>query len=187
VVLCYFYLLFVFGAMVHSSLAIVSSWLSCRSISSGIYFFSIDRLGQEALNYPLNLAALILVGISILLGILHKDKIIIAITLWCLIALLPSRNIQLLDTVSVLISLGIPLAILIGVAISKFCDFIVTSKFSPFIKNIIAPVLVGALGISGIIATLAYPTTLDSYLKASDLKAFEYINEDIPVDAKFID
>ncbi len=149
-------------------------------------FFSIDRLGQEALNYPLNLAALILVGISILLGILHKDKIIIAITLWCLIALLPSRNIQLLDTVSVLISLGIPLAILVGVAISKFCDFITSSKFSPFIKNIIAPVLVGALGISGIIGTLTYPTTLDSYLKASDLKAFEFINEDIPMDAKFM-
>jgi len=149
-------------------------------------FFSINRLGQEALNYPLNLAALILVGISILLGIFRKDKIIIAITLWCLIPLLPFVNIKFLDTVSVLISLGIPLAILVGVAISKFCDFIVSREFSQIIKNIIAPVLLGALGISGIIATLAYPTTLDSYLKASDLKAFAFINEDIPMDAKFM-
>lgn len=149
-------------------------------------FFSINRLGQEALNYPLNLAALILVGISILLGIFRKDKIIIAITLWCLIPLLPFVNIKFLDTVSVLISLGIPLAILVGVAISKFCDFIVSREFSQIIKNIIATVLLGALGISGIIATLAYPTTLDGYLKASDLKAFAFINEDIPMDAKFM-
>jgi len=48
---------------------------------------------------------------------IKRDKIIFAITLWCLIALLISRNIQLLDTVSVLISLGIPFAILVGAAI----------------------------------------------------------------------
>jgi len=70
-----FYRFFRFSAMVHSSLAIVSSWLSCRSISSGIIFFSIDRLGQEALNYPLNLAALILVGISILLELSKEIKL----------------------------------------------------------------------------------------------------------------
>jgi len=103
-----------------------------------------------------------------------------------LIALLISRNIQLLDTVSVLISLGIPFAILVGAAIKYLSDFVITRNISQFIKSIIAPVILGALGISGIITLLTYPMTMDCYLKASDLKAFDYINNNLPDDAKFM-
>ena len=149
-------------------------------------YFSLQRLGQEALNYPLNLVGLILLGASLLVGCLTRAKIVIAMTLWSLISFLPSSYFMLLDKVSLVISLFVPAAIVIAWGLQLLVSKMDKSNLPKAVKFGLAPLLLALLAINGIYATLTYPVTLDGYLKPSDLKAFEYIDENIPADAKFM-
>ena len=148
-------------------------------------YFSLQRLGQEILNYPLNLVGLILLGASLLAGWLTRSRIVIAMTLWSVISLIPSRYLMLLDTISVVISLFVPAAIVIAWGLQAVVHSLNKINLPKAARMGLAPLLLFLLAMNGIWATLAYPVTLDGYLSPSDLKAFAYIAEQLPEDARF--
>lgn len=150
------------------------------------FYFSIERLGLEALNFPLNKASLILIGASLLFGWLSKNKVVIALTLWSLIALVPSQNVLLLDTISVVISLFVPFGIITAWGINALIEKIHASGSPRVIKAVSAPLVLSALVIGSLYTIITYPTPLYSFLKESDLRAFEFIDEQLPTDAKFM-
>ena len=149
-------------------------------------YFSLQRLGQGILDYPLNLVGLILLGASLLAGWLTRSKIVIAMTLWSVISLIPSRYLMLLDTVSVVISLFVPAAIVIAWGLQAVVNSLDKINLPKAFRFGLAPLLLFLLAMNGIWATFAYPVTLDGYLRPSDLKAFTYITEQLPADAKFM-
>ncbi|MHB8775656.1 MAG: hypothetical protein ACYC6U_11195 [Bellilinea sp.] len=149
-------------------------------------YFSLQRLGQEILNYPLNLVGLILLGASLLAGWLMRSRIVMAMTLWSVISLIPSRYLMLLDTVSVVISLFVPAAIVIAWGLQAIVNSLDKIILPKAVKLGLAPLLLFLLAMNGIRTTLAYPVTLDGYLRPLDLKAFAYITEQLPADAKFM-
>lgn len=149
-------------------------------------YFSLQRLGQEILDYPLNLVGLVLLGASLLPGWLMRSRIVIAMTAWSLISLIPSRHLMLLDTISVVISLFVPTAIIIAWGLQALVNALDKIILPKAVKLGLAPLILFLLAMSGLWTTLAYPISLDGYLSPSDLKAFAYITEQLPEDARFM-
>lgn len=120
-------------------------------------YFSIKRLGAGALNFPLNKASLIFLSASMLFGWLRRNKIVIALSIWSFIALIPSQNVVLLDTVSVVISLFVPFGIIIAWGINALIDKIHESGAHLVIKAVSAPVILFTLAIRSIYTITTYP------------------------------
>jgi len=150
------------------------------------FYFSLQRLGQEAINYPLNTIMLILLGASLLAGWLNQSKIVIAMTLWSLLAYLPSGKVMLLDTVSLVISLFVPAAVIIAWGVDYFIGILIRLKVSSIIQTGVTALILAIMAVSGLYTTLKYPVPIYSFLTVPDLQAFDYIKEELPADAKFM-
>lgn len=149
-------------------------------------YFSLDRFEPEVIHFPFNTISFIIFGISLLAGWFTKNKIVIALSLWSIIVLIPSRNSILLDTISVIISLFVPIGIIMAWGISTVNEKINNGKTFIAIKKVFAPLLLLTLAIASIAGILNFPTPLYSFLYPSDIRAFEYIDEHVPTDAKFM-
>lgn len=167
-------------------------WLSYRTgypvltAPAGEAYFSILRLGQEAIDYPLNQAVYIMVGISLLIGLITRSKIVLAMVLWAGMALLPSRQILLLDTISVIISLFVPAGIIIAFGVDWIVRMVAKVKLPAGIYAGLPALILLVLSFAGIKYVLTYPVPLDGFVKSEDLKAFEFIRDNLPTDAKFM-
>ena len=83
----------------------------------GPTFFSLARFGPAVLNYPTNYAMLGLALVAILLGLIWRDRLVIGLALWTAIMLFastPHFASTFMDTISVVISLYFPIAVIIG-------------------------------------------------------------------------
>lgn len=150
------------------------------------FYFSLQRLGQEAIDYPLNTSALILLGASLLAGWLNRSRIVIGMTAWSLLAYLPSGQIQLLDRVSLVISLFIPAAVIIAWGLNYIIGILGKAFLSTIIHRALIALILASLSVVGLYTTLKYPVPIYRFLTVSDLKAFDYIKEELPADAKFM-
>lgn len=148
-------------------------------------YFTIQRLGQPALNYPTNIIILIMGGITLIAGFIFKNRLVIGLTLWSLLLLIPSRYILLIDSVSVLISLFIPLTIIIGWGLSRL-EQVTSSKNSILLRNGTTLAVILILSLSGTVTKLTYPINHDSYVRPSDMAAMEFIKNKISEDAYFM-
>jgi len=153
---------------------------------AGEYYFSLERLGQRAIEYPLNTLAFILLGAALLAGWLNRSKIVIAMTVWSLLTYLPSGKVMLLDTVSLVISLFVPAAVIIAWGLDYFIGILRRLKISSVIPRTTAALMLAFLAVSGLYTTLTYPVPIYSFLTVPDLQAFDYIKEELPADAKFM-
>lgn len=148
-------------------------------------YFTIQRLGQPALDYPTNIVILTIGGISLIAGFIFKERLIVGLTLWTLLMLVPSRYVLLIDTVSVIISLFIPLAIIIGWGLFQL-EQATLIKNSILHLNGLTPAVIFALSLSGMVTKLTYPINHDSYVRLSDMTAMEFIKKKIPENAYFM-
>jgi hypothetical protein len=85
--------------------------------------YSISRLGITVLEYPTNYGLLPLAGLALVWGWLKRDVLVIWLTLWVALMLLlsgPGLLAGNMDTVSVVISAYLPLAVLLGWLVEPF-------------------------------------------------------------------
>ena len=93
---------------------------------------------------------------------------------------------MLLDTVSLVISLFVPAAVIIAWGVDYFIGILGRLKISLSFIEAVAGLILVFLTVSGLYTTLTYPVPIYSFVTVSDLKAFDYIKEEIPPDAKFM-
>jgi len=148
------------------------------------FYFSLERLGDALVQYPTNLPSLIIAGVVALIGWFRRDRLIIALTSWFVIVLLPSRHIVLIDTISVVISAFIPIAIIMGIGLVYLCrllDKVIHANF----QHIIVISLLFILLLGGLAANLTSPIVNDGLLHPVDLPAMEFIRQETSTDAYF--
>jgi hypothetical protein len=91
----------------------------------GPTFFSVDRLGPVVLYYPTNTLLIALLGLAVLVALLLRDRSSLLIIAWAgfmLFVSLPLFAGAVMDTVSVVISLFLPVAVVIGAATGRLLD-----------------------------------------------------------------
>jgi hypothetical protein len=149
-------------------------------------FFSITRLGQPALDYPTNFVLLTLACIALISGWILHDRFIIWLTLWTAIMLLLSRPPfagQFMDTVSVLISLYIPLAVAVGWLFAKVLEHVPTSGV--WLKAAILA-LSSAYLLWSATNIPKYIDPAGAYVTREDLAAADWIRANTPPNAYFM-
>jgi hypothetical protein len=148
-------------------------------------FYSINRLGPEIINYFTNLPIFIIFIIAIIYAIKVKNSKIIWLLSWSVILILLSGRFffgALMDTVSVIFSLYVPILVIIGwllaIIIEKASSKNYNKKyiFSLLIILIVSPML--------LIPNHIHPEF--SFVSSEDLIAFEWIKENTPIDSRFV-
>jgi hypothetical protein len=186
------------GALVILTLIGFSAWLvnlvqasetgyAVQSTQVRQLLFSVSRIGDVALHYPTNNPALVLLGVSILIGLIKRERAIIALTLWSLLMLILSPIKAFMDTVSVVISLYIPVGVIIGWGICFMIESIVKLKdrVEPIRDGIVSGILI-LFAAYGIYIGSSLTNVRDRYLLKTDFPSLQYIQENIPEDAYFM-
>ena len=118
------------------ALVLVAPWLghvlSQRNVgyslavsAPGPTFFSLDRFGSVVLSYPTNTLLMVLLGLAMVAVLLLRDRPSLLVAAWAgfmLLASLPLFAGTFMDTVSVVISLFLPVAFIIGVATGRLVE-----------------------------------------------------------------
>lgn len=152
----------------------------------GASFFQLGRLGPFVLHYPTNWLVLALAGTALILGCWKRDRLVLALTAWCLLLYalsLPARTGMYLDTISLVASSYLPLAILIGWGIAIV--------FEALAARWKAVVWAGWIGLAGASLWGAYSigtmiTAPAAYVQQEDLPAMDWIRNNIPPSARFM-
>lgn len=152
----------------------------------GPAFFSLDRLGPSVSHYPSNQVLIILLCVSILLGLIWRNRLVIGLTLWGAVMLFLSAPYlagTFMDTVSVVISLYFPVAVIIGGTIAQIADWSTTHR--PVLSGLVWTSLIG-LAIWGIVLSRSILEPAAAYVWADDLPAIAWVQEHTPSTAHFM-
>lgn len=149
-------------------------------------FFSLTRLGETALNYPTNPVLILLAVLCTLWALLKRSRTGIWIGVWTGTLLLSSwlmRGLQYTtaDTITVVISLYLPAALILGWAAARLETVLTASR-----RWVLAAacVLAGGWGAFYMNGLLNVP--LAAYVQPADLKAAQWIQVNTPEDACFM-
>jgi len=153
--------------------------------STGSSFYSLTRLGSKVLNYPTNSWLLILGGVGLLSGLLRKENTAVWVAIWFALLLAPAQLTgPFADTITVLTSAYAPLAIILGLFASYTLDKV---RVSPGLGRAFIGVTILTLGILGGLHLREFLNDPDSaYVSPEDLKAAEWIKNNIPKNARFM-
>ncbi len=147
-------------------------------------FYSIARLGENVLSYPTNNILIIIFLIFVVYELIKHDMVVLWLTTWSIVLLVSSRyfgRFSLIDPITVIISLYVPIAIIIGIGIYQ-ATIQLNQKYQYALYLII---IFGSL-ICGkqLIGFLNNPKA--AYVFPEDLKAAKWIKQHIPKDAIFM-
>lgn len=148
-------------------------------------FFRLERLGALVLEYPTNWPLLALLATALLWGAWRRDRSILLLAAWMLAMLLlslPGGLGEYMDTITVVQSLFLPAAVIIGLAAG---DFAATAGAYRWRRWAVAAVtgvlaLAGARSIAGIVETGA------PYVLPADLPAVAWVRAHTPPGARFM-
>jgi hypothetical protein len=148
-------------------------------------FYSINRLGPDIINYYTNLPIFISIIAAIILAIKVKNSKIIWLFSWSVILIAFSNRFffgALMDTVSVIFSLYVPILVIIGWFLSMIINKVSATNS---LKKIILPLLlIPMVGSLSLIPNHIHPEF--SFVSSQDLIAFEWIKENTPNDSRFV-
>ena len=148
-------------------------------------YYQVSRLGEEVINYPTNIFLIVIVGIICVIGCIVGARIVITMTTWSIVMLLPLNGL-LFDTISVIISLYIPAGIILGWGAYQLGLLRFKHHTLGRLKN---GILFGSMFVAtilGINTQLTYPARGDSSLQSRDLSAIQFINTNLPKNAYFM-
>jgi len=152
----------------------------------GPTFFALRRLGSPVLNYPTNYLLLGLMFVAVLLGWFRRERLIIALTLWAAVMLMlstPRFAGGFMDTISVVISLYFPVAVVIGWLFIQIYAW--SDRRAPMFRWVVWGV-VGGLAVRGAVALCSIVEPAAAYVQANDLPAMAWIQEHTPPSARFM-
>jgi hypothetical protein len=149
-------------------------------------FFQLDRLGPYVLNYPTNRVFLGLLAMALIAGWLRRQRVVISLSIWSAgmwVLSGPRLAGAFMDTISVLISLYIPAAIISAwfvVTIGAWLRQRWPSARWVMSMGLVGLAAWGAVSISNIVETNA------PYVGPADLPAIDWIRNNTPVSARFM-
>lgn len=148
-------------------------------------FFSLSRLGQPVLEYPTNNFLFVLLALAALLAVWRRERPALVLLAWgALLVLLSAAQVgaHYLDLVTVVISLSVPIAALIGWFIGELTgEFALRGRWLVFIP-IGATLGMGVWGAS--LSPLIVHPWNDNVL-TEDVQAMAWIEEQLPESALF--
>jgi len=152
----------------------------------GPTFFSLDRFGPVVLNYPTNGLLIVLLGLALVVALAFRDRpslLVVAWSAFMLLASLPLFAGTFMDTVSVVISLFLPVAVVIGAAAGRLLDR--AGPASPVLR---VPVLVAllALILTGAPRLAAIADPNGAFVRPGDVAAAMWVRENTPQSARFM-
>jgi len=152
----------------------------------GPTFFSLDRFGPVVLNYPTNGLLIVLLGLALVVALAFRDRpslLVVAWSAFMLLASLPLFAGTFMDTVSVVISLFLPEAIVIGAAAGRLLD-----RAGPASPVLHVPVLVAllALILTGAPRLAAIADPNGAFVRPGDVAAAMWVRENTPQSARFM-
>lgn len=185
------------GVMVLGALLLVLPWLwHVRSNQSAGYsaavstpeatFFELERLGGLVLGYATNGPLLLLLGLALAWGVWQRVMAVWVMACWAVLLYAlsqPWAANQYMDTISVVLSLFVPGAVIIGLAAALFWEREGAGQRwrRPLLAGMTAALsLLGAFQISRIVDPGAM------YVWPQDLPAAQWIGEETPSDALFM-
>jgi hypothetical protein len=187
------------GSLVSLGIAILLSlpWLwhllASRNIGQAVEraaasssYFDLQRLGLEVLNFPTNTILLAGAALAILWAILRRRWETLWLPVWSgllIFLALPRLGAEILDTITVVISLFLPIIALISWALINMLEVL---RFKPIIKIIAVLLLTLPLCLSGMLAIKPFFSAERVYPGTQDLESFEWIRTHIPGDARFM-
>ena len=151
----------------------------------GESFFSLNRLGHEMLNYPSNKPIFAFFVFSIILLLVKKNKYILWLFSWIVLLILFSSNLFfgiLMDTVSVIFSLFVPVLIILSWAINEIISNL-KSKI-PRLKKFSFILILPLIYFIGLIPSHIHPEY--SFVAPEDLIAFQWIKDNTIPNSKFV-
>jgi hypothetical protein len=185
------------GGMVVGAMLLIAPWVwrvwSNRQVgySAAIAepeasFFTLERLGALVLNYPTNWLLLVVCGIALGYGLWKRELGVWVLTVWSLLLYILSQPwaiSQYMDTVTVIQSLFLPGAVVIGLASALFMV-----KDGPHVQwrswavagIALVLSLLGGRAVSQIVEPGA------PYVLPSDMPAVQWVAQNTPDDALFM-
>lgn len=146
-------------------------------------YYSIQRLGVDVLEYPTNKIVLVIISAGLVFGFYKQKWFVHWLTIWTCVMILvsgPKFLSSSMDTISVVISLFVPAAIITGWFINELIN-----KFSHRFRSSLIFLMLVFLVWSG----SAVPNknlTGQSFVTLEDLGAAEWIKANVPPNAYFM-
>lgn len=151
-------------------------------------FFSLDRLGPLFHNEPQTWILICLSGVSSVLGIIKKDRIISIITIWIIVLALitqPALFGHTLDPVTTIISSYVAITLLICLAISILLRLVSKNPFNWIIKDVV--ILAIVVGIFfGVNRWTKFNFSRHTFVTSDDLTAANWIKSNTDPDSLFM-
>jgi len=151
-------------------------------------FFSISRIGQVAMHYPTNIPTFVLTSLLLILSLCTRKKNGLPMFLWAAFLLLlsgPRIAGTKMDTVSIVISLYLPAAVIIGVGAVDFPMALKHTKLKWGFQGIIL-LTFSCMIYLGLRHTQELIHQSAAFVRPSDLEAADWIRENTPEDALFM-
>lgn len=149
-------------------------------------YFSLARLGPRVLGFPTNTVFIALIALAVLLGLLQRQRAVIALLIWTVVMLLLSMwslTRVYVDTISVTISLYFPGAVAVGWAAAVVGDWLdrhwTPGRWAMGIGLVIL-MAQGARAIGSIVEPGA------AYVGPDDVPALDWIRSNTPESSYFI-
>lgn len=152
----------------------------------GPTFFSLDRLGPVVLNYPTNALLMVLLGLALLAALVFRDRpslLVIAWSAFMLLASLPLFAGTFMDTVSVVISLFLPVAVIIGAAAARSIER--AGRASRALRMLVHVALL-ALILTGVPRLAAIADPDGAFVRPGDVAAATWVRDNTPPSARFM-
>jgi hypothetical protein len=149
-------------------------------------FFELSRLGALVLAYPTNIPLLVILTMALAWGLWKRALGVWVMACWALLLYVlsqPWAANQYMDTISVVQSLFVPGAVVIGLAAALLWDQDGAGRLWRHWLVAGATVLLSLVGISSI-GPIVEPGA--SYVMAQDLPAVQWVSEHTPADALFM-
>jgi hypothetical protein len=185
------------GGMVLGAMLLMLPWVwrvwSNRSIgfSAAIAepqasFFTLDRLGALVLNYPTNLPLLVAAGAALVYGVWKRDLGVWVMAAWAVLLYVLSQPWainQYMDTVTVVQSLFLPGAVIVGLAAALFMakDDLYRQWRRAAVGAVTVVLCLLGMGAIGQIVEPGAP-----YVYPEDAAALRWVAENTPEDALFM-
>ncbi len=152
----------------------------------GPSFFSLDRFGPVVLNYPTNTLLMVLLGLALVAVLLFRDRPSLLVVAWAgfmLAASLPLFAGTFMDTVSVVISLFLPVAFVIGAATGRLLD---RAGRASRVLRVLTLVALLALILTGAPRSAAIADPNGTFVQGGDVAAAAWIRANTPESARFM-
>jgi hypothetical protein len=149
-------------------------------------FFQLDRLGRIVLEYATNGPVLLLLALATGWGVWRRNRAVLVMAAWLAILFvlsLPWAFGQYMDTNTIVLSLFVPGAAIVGIAAG---DFMAGKADTPRWRTWAVGVTMLVLAVMGGANIVQIVEPGASYVQAPDLPAAAWVRDNTPPDARFM-